>query len=42
MAGMGRKLPLPQPPAVIPHIRHHGWTGEKMAIICETRSTPER
>jgi hypothetical protein len=25
----------PQPPA-LPTIRHDGWTGEKMAIFCET------
>src|SRR6476661_1084191 len=26
----------PQPPATLPTIRHDGWTGEKMAIFCET------
>jgi hypothetical protein len=26
----------PQPPAILPTIRHDGWTGEKMAIFCET------
>jgi len=26
----------PQPPALIPTIRHDGWTGEKMAIFCDT------
>ena len=26
----------PQPPALLPIIRHDGWTGEKMAIFCET------
>ena len=26
----------PQPPAALPAIRHDGWTGEKMAIFCET------
>ena len=26
----------PQPPATLPTIRHDGWTGEKMAVFCET------
>jgi hypothetical protein len=26
----------PQPPATLPAIRRDGWTGEKMAIFCET------
>jgi hypothetical protein len=26
----------PQSPAIIPHVRHDGWTGEKMATFCET------
>src|SRR5690348_10482988 len=26
----------PQSPATLPTIRHDGWTGEKMAIFCET------
>ena len=26
----------PRPPAILPAIRHDGWTGEKMAIFCET------
>ena len=26
----------PQAPAILPAIRHDGWTGEKMATFCET------
>src|SRR3954471_8549665 len=26
----------PQPLALIPHVRHDGWTGEKIATFCET------
>ena len=26
----------PQPPTTLPSIRHDGWTGEKIAIFCET------
>ena len=26
----------PRPPATLPIVRHDGWTGEKMAIFCET------
>src|SRR5690348_5054625 len=26
----------PQPAATLPTIRHDGWTGEKMAVFCET------
>ena len=33
---MEQQQTSPQPPAIIPHIRHDGWTGEKMAIFCET------
>src|SRR4051794_6158165 len=25
----------PQPPAIVPHVRHDGWTGEKIATFCE-------
>src|SRR6476646_7482267 len=33
---MEQHHPEPQPPAALPSIRHDGWTGEKMAIFCET------
>jgi len=33
---MEQHHPEPQPPATLPAIRHDGWTGEKMAIFCET------
>jgi hypothetical protein len=33
---MEQQQSSPQPPASLPIIRHDGWTGEKMAIFCET------
>ena len=33
---MDQQQTSPQPPATLPTIRHDGWTGEKMAIFCET------
>jgi len=33
---MEQQQTSPQPPATLPTIRHDGWTGEKMAIFCET------
>nr|NUR38126.1 hypothetical protein [Sphingomonas sp.] len=33
---MEQQQTSPQPPTAFPTIRHDGWTGEKMAIFCET------
>src|SRR5689334_18582684 len=33
---MEQQQTSPQPPGTLPIIRHDGWTGEKMAIFCET------
>src|SRR5881275_1821856 len=33
---MDQDIPEPKSPTALPLVRHDGWTGEKMAVFCET------